>query len=60
MVFGIDTDGSILSGLAEGLGLRTDQLPLVGVVHTDGRAVYASQGYTIGTGEKVAALARKL
>ena len=60
VVFGIDTDGSILAGLAEGLGLRTDQLPLVGVVHTDGRAVYASQGYTIGTGEKVAALARKL
>ena len=60
VVFGIDTDGSILSGLAEGLGLRTDQLPLVGVVHTDGRAVYASRGYTIGTGEKVAALARKL
>ena len=60
VVFGIDTDGSILAGLAEGLGLRTDQLPLVGVVHTDGRAVYASQGYTIGTGEKIAALARKL
>ena len=60
VVFGIDTDGTILAGLAEGLGLRTDQLPLVGVVHTDGRAVYASQGYTIGTGEKIAALARKL
>ena len=60
VVFGIDTDGSILSGLAEGLGLRTDQLPLVALVHTDGRAVYASQGYTIGTGEKIAALSRKL
>ena len=60
VVFGIDTDGSILSGLAEGLSLRTDQLPLVGLVHTDGRAVYATQGYTIGTGEKIAALARKL
>ena len=59
-VFGIDTDGSILSGLAEGLGLRTDQLPLVALVHTDGRAVFASQGYTIGTGEKIAALSRKL
>ena len=43
-----------------GNSLRTDQLPLVGVVHTDGRAVYASQGYTIGTGEKIAALSRKL
>ena len=60
VVFGIDTDGTILSGLGEGLGLRTDQLPLVAVVHTDGRAVYASQGYTIGTGEKIAALSRKL
>jgi transglutaminase-like putative cysteine protease len=60
VVFGIDTDGAILSGLAEGLGLRTDQLPLVAVVHTDGRAVYATQGYVIGTGEKIAALARKL
>jgi len=60
VVFGIDTDGGILAGLSEGLGLRTDQLPLVGVVHTDGRAVYASQGYTIGTGEKIAALSRKL
>ena len=60
VVFGIDKDGSILSGLSDGLGLRTDQLPLVAVVHTDGRAVYASQGYTIGTGEKIAALSRKL
>jgi len=60
VVFGIDTDGGILAGLSEGLDLRTDQLPLVGVVHTDGRAVYASQGYTIGTGEKIAALSRKL
>ena len=60
VVFGIDKDGTILSGLCGGLGLRADQLPLVAVVHTDGRAVYASQGYTIGTGEKIAALARKL
>ena len=60
VVFGIDKDGAILSGLCGGLGLRADQLPLVAVAHTDGRAVYASQGYTIGTGEKIAALARKL
>ena len=60
VVFGIDRDGTILSGLCEGLGLRADQLPLVAVAHTDGRAVYASQGYTIGTGEKIASLARKL
>ena len=60
VVFGLDTDGTVLSGLAEGLGLRTDQLPLVAVAHTDGRVVYATQGYVIGTGEKIAALARKL
>ena len=60
VVFGIDTDGVILSSLAGGLGLRTDQLPLVAVAHTDDRAVYATQGYVIGTGEKIAALSRKL
>ena len=40
--------------------LTADQLPLVVVANADGRVVFTSQGYTIGMGAKIAALADKL
>jgi hypothetical protein len=60
VVFCIDTDGSVLSGLCGSLPLRADQLPLVVVANASGPVVFASQGYTIGLGARIAALARKL
>ena len=60
VVFCIDKDGSVLNGLCKNLPLRADQLPLVIVANADGRVVFTSQGYTIGMGAKIAALAGKL
>ena len=60
VVFCIDRDGSVLAGLSEPLKLRADQLPLVVVANAAGPVVFASQGYTIGLGARIAALADKL
>ena len=60
VVFCIDKDGSVLAGLSEPLGLRADQLPLVIVANAAGPVVFASQGYSIGLGARIAALAKKL
>ena len=60
VVFLLDGDGSILSRLSGSLSLRADQLPLVIVGHTDSKVYFASQGYTIGMGARIAALARRL
>ena len=60
MVFCVDKDGSVLAGLSEPLGLRADQLPLVIVANAAGPVVFASQGYSIGLGARIAALAKKL
>ena len=60
VVFCTDKDGSVLNGLCRNLPLRSDQLPLVVVANSDGRVVFSSQGYTIGMGAKIAALADKL
>ena len=60
VVFCIDKDGSVLNGLCRNLPLRADQLPLVVLANADGRVVFTSQGYTIGMGAKIAALAGKL
>jgi hypothetical protein len=60
VVFCVDADGSVLSGLCKDLPLRADQLPLVVVANASGPVVFASQGYTIGLGAQIAALARKL
>ena len=60
VVFCIDKDGSVLNGLCQNLPLRADQLPLVILANADGRVVFTSQGYTIGMGAKIAALAGKL
>ena len=60
VVYCIDTDESVLSGLCDNLPLRADQLPLVIVANASGPVVFASQGYTIGLGARIAALAQKL
>ena len=60
VVFCVDKDGSVLNGFCQNLPLRADQLPLVILAHSDGRVIFTSQGYTIGMGAKIAALAGKL
>ena len=53
-------DGSILSAIIKGAGLRDGQLPVVFVGNQKDEVVFVSQGYTIGMGAKIAALAKKL
>ena len=55
-----NTDGSILSAIIKGAGLRDGQLPVVFVGNQKDEVVFVSQGYTIGMGAKIAALAKKL
>ena len=55
-----NTDGSILSAIIKGAGLRDGQLPVVFVGNQKDEVVFVSQGYTIGMGAKIAALAQKL
>ena len=59
-VFAIDADGKVLQGIIESLQLRENQLPVVFMANTDGQVVFVSQGYTIGMGAKLAAIAKKL
>jgi hypothetical protein len=54
-----NTDGSILSAIIKGAGLRDGQLPVVFVGNQKDEVVFVSQGYTIGMGAKIAALAIK-
>ena len=49
-----------LSAIIKGAGLREGQLPVVFVGNQKDEVVFVSQGYTIGMGAKIAALAKKL
>lgn len=52
--YGIDTDGSMRSMIAEGMNLKTSgRLPLVVIADTFNRVVFFSQGYTIGLGDSL-------
>ena len=55
-----NADGGILSAIIKGAGLREGQLPVVFVGNQKDEVVFVSQGYTIGMGAKIAALAQKL
>ena len=55
-----NADGGILSAIIKGAGLREGQLPVVFVGNQKDEVVFVSQGYTIGMGAKIAALAKKL
>ena len=59
--FVLDGEGTILSRLCGSLDLSADRLPLVilGNAGTE-EVVFASQGYTIGMGAQLAAVAHKL
>ena len=57
---GIDKNGKILEGIAEGVNLTGNELPILIVADTFNRVVFLSQGYTIGIGDKLASLLRKI
>ena len=58
--FGIDGDGSVLGSLTDNLDLRSGSLPVVAVADTFNRVIFVSQGYTIGLGARIVAIAKKL
>lgn len=60
VTFGIDNSGAVARQLTEELGLNASQLPLLIVADTFNRVVYTSQGYTIGIGERLLDLLRRL
>lgn len=61
IIFGIDTDGSIRKQIAANMKLQnTSQLPVFFISDTFNRVVWLSQGYTIGLGEQMETVIRKL
>ncbi len=60
IAYGVDVKGTISAQLSEQLGLDTAQLPLIIVADTFNRVVHTSQGYTIGSGERLLSLLRRL
>ena len=57
---GTDKNGKILESIAEGVNLTGNELPILIVADTFNRVVFLSQGYTIGIGDKLASLLRKI
>ena len=61
VVFVLDQDGRLLDSAVSSLEVSAERLPIVFVGNANTKEVYfVSQGYTIGMGAKIAALARKL
>lgn len=54
IIYGIDTDGSILRQIAQEMKLQSEsQLPVFIISDTFNRVLFCSQGYTIGLGEQL-------
>ena len=61
IIFGIDTDGVIRKQVVENMKLTNATLsPIFTISDTFNRVVYVSQGYTIGLGEQMEAVIKKL
>ena len=61
IIFGIDKDGSIRKQVVENMKLtNVNLLPIFTISDTFNRVVYISQGYTIGLGEQMETVIRKL
>jgi len=60
ITYGIDEDGKILKMIKESNGLTDNNLPLFVIGDTFNRAVFISQGYTIGLGEQLMKVIHKL
>ena len=57
---GHDADGAIMADLSENLGICADMMPVVIVADTFNRVVYLSSGYTIGSGEQLLNILRRV
>ena len=53
LTFGIDTDGVSLNELCQSLNLPNSDLPVFVIADSFNRVVFATQGYTIGLGDKL-------
>ena len=61
IIFGIDKDGMIRKQIVENMKLTdANLLPIFTISDTFNRVVYISQGYTIGLGEQLEAVIKKL
>lgn len=61
ITYGIDSDGSITRMVADAMRLKnTNAFPVFIIADTFGRVVFVSQGYTIGVGEQMMKVIRKL
>lgn len=61
IIYGIDFDGSIRKQIAEAMKLKNpSQLPIFLISDTFNRIVFMSQGYTIGLGEQMEGVIKKL
>lgn len=60
-ILGVDTDGSILRQITEGMKMHSStQRPVFIIADTFNRVVFSSQGYTIGLGEQLLKAVNKL
>lgn len=60
ITYGVDVDGSILNMIKESNELTNMTLPVFAIGDTFNRAVFISQGYTIGLGEQLMKVIHKL
>ncbi len=60
ITWGLDEDGSIRQQIAEAMHLDGNRLPVFVIADTFNRVVFVSQGYTIGLGEQLMKVIRKL
>ena len=60
VVWGMDIDGKILAEIKEQMKLSSASMPLILICDSFNRVVFIQQGYTIGTGEHLLRVLRKL
>ena len=60
VVWGVDRDGKILNEIREQMKLTSDALPVFVVCDSFNRVVHIQQGYTIGLGEQLLKVIKKL
>lgn len=59
--FGIDADGTVMSQLRSSLNIASQsQLPVIVIADSFGRIVWVSEGYTIGLGDTLLQLLKRL
>lgn len=60
IIFGIDSAGSSKKDITESLNIENPDYPLIVIADSFNRIVWVSEGYNIGTGEKIAAVLSQL